>query len=193
MTSTHRFYWNYNLHHPHWKTVNGRLCLEQRPSESMQHLMMKICSYFIFYHPQLMIEQSAHQRHKPDLIRTDDTGLIVEWIDCGSTHLKKLKRISNLNHSTMITIVKKHKTELAFYQRKAYAYVNRPERLQFQTYTHGFIDELSHYAHDRSIWEVTLLKEQSMIKHLYIDINHHHINSEIFWNPFPMSSLLKKR
>ena len=62
MSARHQHFWTYHLHHPKWSSHTGRLRLEQKPGETMQHLMMKACSYFIFYHPQLMIEQKTQQR-----------------------------------------------------------------------------------------------------------------------------------
>ena len=180
MAVTYQHSWSYQLHHPDFAMpIKGRLYLEQKPSESMQHLMMKACSFFIYYHPELQIERAANQRHKPDLIRFNSMGTIVEWIDCGHTYLKKLKRISNINHSTLITIVKKRMIELQLYQKKAVKFVNRPERIRFQTYEDRFIDRLSHFAYQSQNIEVTVLSEFNKMKYIYIDIGQESLSSEI--------------
>ena len=166
--------WTYCLHHPAFsEDYTGTLILDQRPQESLEHLLMKACSFFLFFRPHLEIERSVHQRHKPDLVAFNQWGDPLLWIDCGMTQIRKLQRISNLNHQAQLIIVKKNPSELRRYFHQASPLLNRPNRVLYQTYDYGFLSELKGCVSSHCHWEVTVLcdEEKQKPSSLFITLN----------------------
>lgn len=110
--------------------------------ESMRHVMMKLMSYIMFYHDELLVEASANQAHKPDLVRFNLREEPIQWIDCGQTSLQKLDRISSRNRLTYIEIVKTTRSALESYFIQADARLSNPGRVRYWAFRDHFIEEL---------------------------------------------------
>jgi uncharacterized protein YaeQ len=136
--------------------VTQRLFLRKALGESNQHVVMKFLSYILFYHPDLLIEASADQHFKPDLVRFDADGDPVQWIDCGQTSLKKLDKISQKNRKTYIDIVKRGESELSSYRRQALTRLALPERVRYWTFDVGFVDRLARVLTHRHMIHATV-------------------------------------
>ena len=119
--------------------------------ESMRHVMMKLMSYIMFYQEDLLIEASADQSHKPDLVRFNMRNEPLQWIDCGQTSLQKLDRISSSsrNRMTYIEIVKATLGELESYYKQADTRLANPERVRYWSFRDYFIEELGEILHGR--------------------------------------------
>ena len=182
LTSPRKHRWTYQLHHPFFGDQTGTLLLDQRPQESMEHLLMKACSFFLFFHPSLEIERQVNQRHKPDLVAFNQWGDPSIWIDCGITHIRKLKRISNLNHQASLIIVKKTPSELRRYAHQATPLLNCPERVMYQSYDFGFLNDLKSKVSSSCQWEVTVLSEDQSPSFLFITLNHQEaVSTSVIW------------
>lgn len=118
------------------------LFLVKKSGESMAHVAMKLLGYLRFYHPELQIEASADQHYKPDLVRFDDRGRPVQWIDCGSTSYRKLDAISSRNDHTLIDIVKPSPGSMQRYRREALERIRRPDRVRFVAPAPGALERL---------------------------------------------------
>lgn len=143
------------LHDPArgYPDVRERLFLTKKRGESLDHVLMKLLGWLLFYHPELKVEVSAEQHYKPDLVRFDERGAPLQWIDCGQTSLRKLDRIATRNRKTTIDIVKPTERELRLFKAAADARIERPERVRFFAFRDGFLDELAGLVQSRHALE----------------------------------------
>jgi uncharacterized protein YaeQ len=136
--------------------VRTRLFLSKHAGESIEHVLMKLLAYALFYHPGLRVEVPVGQHHKPDLVRTDERGEPVQWIDCGETTLRKLERITRHNRRTRIDIVKPTARALGLYKDHADARLTAPERVRYVAFADGFLGELAARLSGRHTVEVDI-------------------------------------
>jgi len=129
--------------------VRERVFLLKKRGESLDHVLMKLLAYGLFYSPELKIEVSAEQHYKPDLLRVDERGEPVQWVDCGSTALRKLDRITRRNRKTVIDIVKRTERELRLFKESADERIDRPERVRYWAFADGFIERLGERVRGR--------------------------------------------
>ena len=170
------------LHHPRWGSVRLTPLLDRRRRESTTHVLMKFCSYLLYYHPQLQIEQSIGQRHKPDLVRRDpSSGMVRQWIDCGVTSIPKLCRITRQNPETLIHIVKPAYHALRRYRQEAERRLIFPERVRYQSYEKGFLNQLAEGLSAPLDWEATVLEDGDRPVHFYLKSEAMALESRILW------------
>ena len=136
--------------------LRERVFLTKKRGESLDHVLMKLLSWLLFYHPELRIEVSADQHYKPDLVRLDERGAPLQWVDCGQTALRKLDRIASRNRKTTIDIVKPSARELRLFKDAADAKITRPERVRYFAFRDGFLDELAALIRSRHQIEATV-------------------------------------
>jgi uncharacterized protein YaeQ len=141
-----------------------RVFLTKKRGESLDHVLMKLLSWLLFYHPDLRIEVSADQHYKPDLVRFDERGAPLQWVDCGQTALKKLDRIASKNRKTLIDIVKPTERELRLFKDAADSKVSRPERVRYFAFRDGFLNELAELIHTRHEVEATVRGDAEAIE-----------------------------
>jgi uncharacterized protein YaeQ len=153
-----------------------KIYLRKGKGESNQHVMMKLLSYILFYHPELRIEMSIGQHYKPDLVRLNEANEPVQWVDCGQTSLKKLDKISQKNRLTYIDIVKKSHGELVAYRAQALTRLAQPERVRYWTFDAGFVDELAERLVQRHDLVATL---PAGLEHLYLLIDGQELSTRI--------------
>ena len=84
------------------------IILRKTPGESLDHILLKLVAYLLFFDDNLLIETKAPQHYKPDLVKFDkeQTWKPVKWIDCGTIDSKKLFKISKHNRQAEIYIFK---------------------------------------------------------------------------------------
>lgn len=134
----------------------ARVFLRKNRGESLRHVMMKFMSYVLLYHEDLLIEASADQHYKPDLVRFNLRGEPLQWVDCGKTSIHKLDRISRKNQETLIDIVKATPGELAAYHEQARERIALPERVRYWSFGGRFIDELGELLRGRHTVHATV-------------------------------------
>lgn len=148
--------------------LQRRVLLRKGARESSRHVMMKLMAMLMFYHDDLVIEGSAHQHYKPDLVRLNAQQEPVQWIDCGHTSIKKLNRITQRNHETTVDIVKATPGELAMYRREAQRQLRYPERVDYWSFERQFIRALGARVHGRHALVATVTPEMESV-YLSID------------------------
>ncbi|MGC4123093.1 MAG: YaeQ family protein [Myxococcales bacterium] len=139
------------------RDLRERVFLTKKRGESLDHVLMKFLSWLLFYHPELRIEVEADQHYKPDLVRFDERGAPLQWVDCGQTALKKLDRIASKNRKTLIDIVKPTERELRLFKDAADSKIARPERVRYFAFRDGFLNELAERVHGRHQVEATVV------------------------------------
>ena len=149
--------------------ATGTVSLARNPGETPEHIYMKLVSYFMFFHEDLQIEVSANQHYKPDLVRLDERGDPLQWIDCGSTALRKLEKLVVKNKRTHIDIVKRTENELRSYRLQAEKRLeNVHDRVRFFAFDDGFIEGLIPHLESRHKVTATVMGEWEQ---LYLDVD----------------------
>ena len=160
--------------------VQTRVILIKRRGESLRHVVMKLLGYLWFYHEELQIERSVDQHHKPDLVRVDEQGRPLQWVDCGQTSLRKLERISQRNRLTLIDIIKATPGELASYRLQAMRRLSHPERVRYWSVQDDGVARLEAALHGRHAIIATL--DQDM-RELYMLIDGQSLRLPICFMP----------
>ena len=84
-------------------TVNGesrRLLIVQGPNELAEHLPLKLAAYLLFWKSEPVVDASpklsalAQFDFMPDLLALDAAGDICLWVECGSTTMNKLNKLT---------------------------------------------------------------------------------------------------
>ncbi|KPJ56005.1 hypothetical protein AMJ49_05935 [Parcubacteria bacterium DG_74_2] len=91
------------------KNTDKRLIiLRKTANESLEHIILKLLAYLLFFNENLQIEIKAHQHYKPDLVKFDkeQKWKVIKWVDCGIIEPKKLLKISKHNRQAKICIFK---------------------------------------------------------------------------------------
>lgn len=146
--------------------VQERLVLAKRAGESLHHVLLKLLAWILWWAPDLRIETGVEQRHKPDLVRVDDRGRPVFWVDCGSIGVRRLDRIARQNRDAEVVVVKASEREARAYLQSARPYLRQPERVQIVSFRPGFVDELAEAIRDHATLVATVVGE-----HLYLDVD----------------------
>ena len=141
--------------------IEQRVLLRKGKGESLRHVLMKLMGYMMFYHESLVIEGSAHQHYKPDLVRLDEQGDPVQWVDCGYTAIRKLNRITQKNYKTMVDIIKPTPTELRLYKTQAERKLRYPERVRHWSFAPDFIQKFSNLVTGRHELTVSITSDMS--------------------------------
>ncbi|MCB9794976.1 MAG: YaeQ family protein [Alphaproteobacteria bacterium] len=128
----------------------ARLTLFKKRGESYRHVVLKLISYGLFYHPELQVEVSAEQHHKPDLVRFNARNEPVQWVECGTTRRRKLDRISSRNRLTFIDIVKPSGGEMRQYALSCAGHLRHPERVRYFGFRPDFVPELTDRLYDHA-------------------------------------------
>ncbi|MCK4473938.1 YaeQ family protein [Candidatus Parcubacteria bacterium] len=89
-------------------TKKRLIILRKTSTEGLEHIILKLLAYLLFFNENLQIEIDAYQHYKPDLIKFDkkQTWKVIKWIDCGTIDTKKLLKISKHNRQAEICIFK---------------------------------------------------------------------------------------
>lgn len=148
--------------------VEEKLYLRKRKGESIQHVVMKLLSYLIYYREDLKIEKAVGQRYKPDLVALDSQGEPEIWIDCGSTSLKKLEAMVRGNGGTKFIIVKAYPGELSRYVAQVSTALREEERLHFLSFGEDLVNQLGEKLTGRHEIVATLSEEGEKI---YVSID----------------------
>jgi uncharacterized protein YaeQ len=158
--------------------VESRAFLTKKPGESLDHVVMKLLSYVVFFDPELEIEASVGQHYKPDLVRTDERGEVVQWIDCGSTSIKKLDQITQENSEAIIKIVKPTPRTLQMYKQQADLQLSFPERVHYVTWDRYYVERVGELLHRRHTLTCVVSPE---FDHLYLNVDDIPTNSAIHY------------
>lgn len=74
-----------------------KLLLQQGPTESLTHILLKLFGYLLFYRERLLVEPHLDDDYlpfRPDLVQLDYEGRMVLWVECGECAVAKLDRLA---------------------------------------------------------------------------------------------------
>jgi uncharacterized protein YaeQ len=64
--------------------------IAQYPDEPDEHILLRFLSHALWFDEHLSDAQGWTDHHVPDLIGTDLTGEVTQWIECGTPPMKRL-------------------------------------------------------------------------------------------------------
>lgn len=133
-----------------------RLFLAKQVGESMAHVAMKLLAWLLHHEDGLVVEASAGQHYKPDLLAADAQGRPRLWIDCGSTSIRKLGEIVRRNPDARFVIVKPYPLALRRYAALARTRLGALPQVRFTAFDDGFVDALAARLQTRHRIEATV-------------------------------------
>src|SRR4051794_3097389 len=74
-----------------------RLVVARHPSESADHMILRVIAYCLFYEEGLAFGPGLGDADAADLWTRDPAGRITTWIECGAAPFEKLKKVVQHN------------------------------------------------------------------------------------------------
>jgi uncharacterized protein YaeQ len=74
-----------------------KILVTQEPAEPLDHVLLKVLAYVLFYRDRLQIEPRLHDDNIPfipDLVQLDFELRPALWIECGETPARKLDKLA---------------------------------------------------------------------------------------------------
>lgn len=122
-------------------TINGetrKLLVCQGPNEADDHPALKLAAFLMFWDSGPLLDASpklpalAQFDFLPDLLALDDAGDIKLWVECGSTTMNKLNKLTKrvpLGRGRII-VVKTNGRDAQRLRDEVNAQLNAPERIE---------------------------------------------------------------
>ncbi|MDB6033743.1 MAG: hypothetical protein JWM16_4081 [Verrucomicrobiales bacterium] len=93
----------------------GKIIVGQEETETINHVMLKLLAYVLFYRERLQLEVNLHQDSipfKPDLVQLDYELRPKLWVECGECSVTKLDKLAVKVPEAEIWVVKKSPDEV---------------------------------------------------------------------------------
>jgi len=119
--------------------INGesrKLILIPGINEPLEHRALKLAAYLLFWPQDPAIDISpkipalADYDFLPDLMALDDTGAITLWVECGSTTMNKLTKLTRRLPQGRIVVLKETERAAQDLRDELRAKLNREERIE---------------------------------------------------------------
>lgn len=143
-----------------------RLFLCKRGGESWQHVAMKVLGWATFYHKEAVIEPTTTEHYRPDVAVFDRHGRPHLWLECGSTTLRKLDRLTRRFPELFPVIIKRSPVELERYAALAASRIQHPERVRYLSWSRPVVDRMAEFLEQE---EALTLVISGLPGQLYID------------------------
>ncbi len=122
-------------------TVNGetrKLLVVQGVNEHADHLALKLAAYLLFWDKQPMLDASiklpalSQFDFLPDLLALNDAGEICLWVECGSTTMNKLTKLTRRvpKGQGRIVVLKTQTREAQLLREELRAQHDKQERIE---------------------------------------------------------------
>ncbi len=117
---------------------NRRLLIVQGPSEPEEHLALKLAAFLLFWDKEPIIDASvktpalAQFDFLPDVLCLDAGGDIVLWVECGSSTMNKLTKLTRRVPvgRGRIVVLKTTERDAERLRSDMNAQLDRPERIE---------------------------------------------------------------
>lgn len=96
---------------------NRKLILASAPNESAEHMSLRLAAYLLFWDEDPIMEASAKNpalagfEFLPDLMALDEGGSIRLWVECGTTTMHKLRKLTRRLPQGRIVVMKESERE----------------------------------------------------------------------------------
>jgi uncharacterized protein YaeQ len=95
------------------------LTIAQHPSETAERVMLRLLAFVMFANDSLQFGRGLSAEGEPDLVETDDTGLIRLWIEVGLPDEKWVRKACNRADQVVVIVYGGHKAEVWWRQQEA--------------------------------------------------------------------------
>ena len=92
------------------RPLPSKIIIGQEATETIDHVLLKLVAYLIFYRERLQIDAREHMENLPflpDLVQLDYELRVKLWIECGECSLPKLHKLAVKVPEAEIWIIKK--------------------------------------------------------------------------------------
>lgn len=113
------------------------------PNELDVHLAHKLAAYVLFWDYEPILDASvktpalAAFEFLPDLLGLDDAGDAKLWVECGTTTLHKLTKITRRAPRCRIVVLKENERGAAQLRAELQSQFDRPERIEILAWPEG--------------------------------------------------------
>lgn len=92
------------------RPMAGKIIIAQENTETINHVVLKLFGYLLFYRERLQIEAREHLEmipFLPDLVQLDYELRVKLWVECGECSLAKLNKLAVKVPEAEIWVIKK--------------------------------------------------------------------------------------
>jgi hypothetical protein len=145
----------------------GKIIIGQEDTETINHVLLKLLAYVLFYRERLQLEVNLHQDSipfKPDLVQLDYELRPKLWVECGECSVAKLDKLAVKVPEAEIWVVKKSPVEIENLVRAMAKEELRRERYHLIGFDSEVFQELCGLLSSRNqfTWIGGGLEEQTM-------------------------------
>jgi uncharacterized protein YaeQ len=120
----------------HFNGEERRPFLMSGPSEPDDHVAHKLGAYILFWGHDPITDASTKlpalsgYEFLPDLLGLDDGGNIALWVECGSTTLHKLTKVTRRASRARVVVMKENERSAEMLRKELLSSFDRPERIE---------------------------------------------------------------
>lgn len=124
----------------HLENQLTRVILVAGPTETVEHLAMKLAAVVMFHDQRPIVEPSGEHPAlsnldlKPDVMTLNEGGDIVLWIDCGAVSINKLDKVARRLPSARVIVIKKSLREATQLRDRLAAETRHADRIEIWTW-----------------------------------------------------------
>ncbi|MDD5656825.1 MAG: YaeQ family protein [Elusimicrobia bacterium] len=120
----------------HVNDANRKLILVSAPNESPAHMGLRLAAYLLFWDEEPVMEAGAKNpaladfEFLPDLMALDDSGTIKLWVECGTTTMHKLLKLTRRLSRARIVVMKQSERDALRLRQDLRAQLDREARVE---------------------------------------------------------------
>jgi hypothetical protein len=124
----------------HVNGENRKLLLVPGPNELGERLALKLAGFLLFWTFDPKVDASiktpalAQFEFLPDLVGLDDGGEIVLWVDCQTTTMNKLSKLTRRLPRARLVVLKEDERGAARLRADVEAGIDRPQRIEILSF-----------------------------------------------------------
>ena len=144
-----------------------------RGGESIDHVILKLVGFILFFDFNPEVEKDMGWKYKPDLIGFDEKGKVALWVECADVTVKKIHRVLSKYKDAHVVVLKLTSREAEHYfhlfREEGTSSVNDgeegkyPKNLIVTGFDEGFTDSLCENIRDRRDIIATLEEDNLQI------------------------------
>ncbi|MFA6002779.1 MAG: YaeQ family protein [Elusimicrobiota bacterium] len=139
--------------------VNGgsrKLVIVSGPNEPEEHLALKLAAYILFWDQEPILDAGvktpalADYEFLPDLVALDDGGGIKLWVECGSTTMHKLMKLTRRVPQGRIVVIKETEREALRLRKDLKEQLDRESRVEIMAWPGTLFQEWTAWVHEKT-------------------------------------------
>lgn len=164
----------------HVNGANRKLVLVSAPNESAQHMGLRLAAYLLFWDQEPVMEASAKNpalanfEFLPDLMALDEAGDIKLWVECGTTTMHKLLKLTRRLSQGRIVVMKESEREALRLREDMRAQLDRAGRVEilawpaavFQSWTESLFEKTEVFGEAGGLMLNLVINERPIVAEL---------------------------